>query len=299
MQCHRDTTRKNYYRVWKIFSQFYFKLDVKPSTWEQRITLFVGYLINTNKQSSTIKSYLSALRAVLKQDKVILHEDQFLISSLTKACRLKNDCVKLRHPIQKGMLGLLVREVRKYFEVERNQSYLSLLYQTILSTGYFGLFWIGELTKGEHPVLARDVHVGANKRKFLFILRTSKTHGKNVKPQSVKISSHNKMSNQCKECNEYRTPCPYSLLRTYAQARGAFSGNEIFFVFSDGSPVQPRHVRNCLKLVLIRLGFDHKLYTFHSLRIGRSQDLLKYGLSVETIKKLGRWQSNAVFRYLR
>ena len=70
-QQHRDSTRKNYYTVWKIFNKFYIKLDIKPSNWEGRIQLFIGQMIVENKQSSTIRSYLSALRAVLKSENII------------------------------------------------------------------------------------------------------------------------------------------------------------------------------------------------------------------------------------
>ena len=38
---HRDTTKKNYYAVWKIFNKFFVKLDCKPNNWEDRLTLFV------------------------------------------------------------------------------------------------------------------------------------------------------------------------------------------------------------------------------------------------------------------
>ena len=135
--------------------------------WEERIMLFVAFLIEENKQS-TIKSYLSAIRAVLRQDRINLQEDQFLLTSLTRAACLRNDKVKLHLPIQKGMLGLLIDHVKNYFEVERNQIFLSVLYQTLLSTGYFGLFRIGELISGSHPVRASDIHVGTNKNKFMF-----------------------------------------------------------------------------------------------------------------------------------
>ena len=81
--------------------------------------LFVGHLINENKQSLTTKSYLSAIRAVLKQDRIKLQEDEFLGSSLTHTCRLQNDRLKLRLPIQKGILGIIVRQVGYIFEVKQ------------------------------------------------------------------------------------------------------------------------------------------------------------------------------------
>ena len=54
-----------------------------------------------------------------------------------------------------------------------------------------------------------------------------------------------------------------------------------------------------LKLMKDKCGLDSRLYNTHSLRTGCALDLLKLGLSVETIKKLGRWKSNTVFMYLK
>ena len=77
------------------------------------------------------------------------------------------------------------------------------------------------------------------------------------------------------------------------------SDDEPFFVFRDHQPVKPCHFRNCLKTCLEACGFDADNYNTHSLRLGRSCDLYRLGLSIETIKKLGRWKSNVVFKYLR
>ena len=298
VQCHRDSTRQNYYSIWKSFNKFLGQLDFIPEFWEDRIVLYIGHLISQNKQSATIKSYLSAIRAVLKQDNVELQEDEFLLRSLMRACKLKNDRVKLRLPIQKPMLNVLLKEVVKYFEKELNQPYLSLLYQTLFCTAYYGMLRIGEVTSGSHPILARDVQVGDNKKKILMILRSSKTHGEGSKPQSVKISSQPKSRTTRYFSTHF---CPYKLLRHYGKHRGPFKkrSRDPFFVFSDGSKVTPTHARNCLKKILTRAKFDSWAYSFHSLRAGRTLDLLKYGLSVETIKKLGRWKSNAVFTYLK
>ena len=95
-------------------------------------------------------------------------------------------------------------------------------------------------------------------------------------------------------------PCPFQLLKEYIKFRGPrVDDREPFFAMTDKSPLTPQQMRLCLKQALLATGFDASLYGVHSLRIGRTTDLLKLGLSVETIKKLGRWRSNAVFRYLR
>ena len=159
-----------YYGTWKNF-----KLDKKPKTLEDRLTLYVGFLIQNNRKSTTIRSYISAIKAILKEDGIELNVDQYLLTSLTKACRFRNYAVKARLPIQKGLLQLILEETDRYFNTI-SQCYLALMYKALFSTAYYGMFRVGELTKGSHPVLANDVKSGENKRKMLFILRTSKTH---------------------------------------------------------------------------------------------------------------------------
>ena len=63
--------------------------------------------------------------------------------------------------------------------------------------------------------------------------------------------------------------------------------------------MKPALFRIVLKSAIKNVGLDEKLYDTHSLRIGQTVDLLKLGFSVETIKKLEHWKSNAVFTYLK
>ena len=289
MQKHRDSTRNNYYTVWKLFNKFFISLDRKPDKWGSRLALFVGYLIECKKQISTIKSYISAIRAVLKDNKIKLEEDQYLINSLTKACRLINGKqVRHRLPIQKPLLRIILKKVEEYY-LKRNQPYLRIMYQCLLSTMYFGLFRVGELTKGKHTVLARNVNIASNKKKFLFVLPTSKTTYRDSKPQLIKISS-TPINNVNHQKSESQLPCPYELLRKYRKIRSNYvHDDEQFFVFADNSPVTPTHIRKCLKKMLKLAKFNDRNYSVHSLRAGRSCDLLKLGVSVETIKKIGCW----------
>ena len=291
---HRGSTKKSYRSTWKNFNEFFIRLDVKPSTWEERIILFVGHLVQSKKQSSTIKSYVSAIKAVLAEDGVKLNQDIYLLKSLTRACHLKNDKVKTRLPIQQGVLNILLKQVTV---LHADQPFLCTMYKALFSTAYFGLFRVSELTLGEHPVLARDVHIADNKQKFTFILRTSKTHGLGDDPQQVKISSKPIGENKHMPTSNL---CPYQFLRDYICLRGPFILNiEPFFIFRDKSPVAPRHMRVTLKTCLKAAGFQQDLYDTHSLRAGRLVDMLKFGLSVKSIKKAGQWTSNSVFKYLK
>ena len=157
---------------------------------------------------------------------------------------------------------------------------------------YYGLFRIGELTLGNHPVKASDVHIAKNKDKMLFILYTSKTHDKSSRPQKVKIQ---KITN--KDLGHF---CPFHLTQQYLTLRGDFNSyDEQFFVFSDKMPVKSNMVRQVLKDIISNLNLDSSYFGTHGFRAGRACDLLKLGYSIEKIKIISRWKSNAVYRYLR
>ena len=169
-------------------------------------------------------------------------EDRFLLSSLVRACRLRNDVLSTCLPIKKGMLCMILDQVDRHYG---RQPFLSLLYKMLFSTTYFGLFRVSEVTSGAHPVLAWDVQVATNKKKILFILRSSKTHGQNTHPQMVKIKSTEVASigNKCRQSYKLELPCPYMLLQEYTSARADYySDTEPFFVFSDGMPVTQKQM---------------------------------------------------------
>ena len=192
-----------------------------------------------------------------------------LLQAITRACRVVNDVYKARYPIRVGLL------------------------QTIFAVSYYGLFRIGELTVGDHQAKACDVHVAGNKDKILIVLRSSKTHGRESRPQEIKITSNEKVK---KSINF----CPFHLMKTYIQYRGGdLSDDEGFFIFSDGTGVKPTNVRIVLRTILSKLNLEPKYYDTHSFRIGRASDLLKFQVPISRIKQIGRWKSNAVFKYLR
>ena len=191
--------------------------------------------MNDNKKSQTVKSYISAIKTVLLDINVKIDEDRYLLNSLTRACKIHNDHLIQHLLIQKGMVRMLLRATDSYFR-GKNQPYLILLYRTLFATMYFGLFRIGELTTGSHPVLVSDVYIGENKTKFLFLLRTLKMHNKGTKPQRVKITSapirckYNVKKNE----DSWSQLCPFLLLQSYMCIRPKYlNRSESFFVFRD------------------------------------------------------------------
>ena len=293
-QGRRQSTRTSYHGVWKTFNDFNVKLDKKPSTWEDRLTLFVGYLICKKLKSSTIKSYISAIRAVLAYIGIELNENRVLLTSLIKACKIHNDCIKTKLPIRKGLLTILIKAVDELYTTNP-QPYLTAMYKALFSTMYFGLFRVGELTKSSHTVKAKDVHIGINKKKLMFILHSSKTHDEGNKPQVIKISA----VSEVKDCKKSLV-CPFQLLQNYVNIRKPYrTEEEQFFVMKDRSPVTAHHLRKTLKRLLKLNRLNSAIYTSSAFRAGRASDLLTMGVSVETIRKIGRWRSSAVYTYLK
>ena len=291
MNTTHKSTAKNYYAIWKSFNAFVLRLDKKPETWEQRLSLFGAYLVQTGAQSGTIRSYFSVIKKILKDDGYVLKVEQLQLSTLTKACKIINDHVTVRQPIGYKLLESILFEIERLF---KGQIYLQVLYQTLFAIAFYGLFRIGELTESEHVVKAKDVSIGTNKNKVQFTLFSSKTHAQESKPQIVKISEISS-----KDSTKHFF-CPFNLIKFYFKLRGPYkSDSEQFFIFRDGEPVKPLHARNTLASLLKRLNFSTERFTFHSFRSGRATMLLKLGYTIEQIKRFGHWRSNAVYRYLR
>ena len=296
MRQHRDSTAKNYLSVWRQFNKFVVSLDRKPKLWEDRTTLFIGFLIDRGMQSSTVKSYVSAIKKTLVLDGYDWDDKLVLVRSLAKVCRIVNDSVRTRLPISCGLLEMILFEVQRYFS-GINQAYLEILYKTIFALSYYGMMRIGEIMRSPHVLKAKNVHLGQNKDKILLILYSSKTHDESVRPQKIKITSNIK-----ERSGNYihRYFCPFRLMRQFMQCRGNYlEEDEQFFVLRDSSPVTADHTRNILKWMIERINLDPKNYGMHSFRIGRTTDLIKYHYSIEEVKLLGRWRSNVIFKYIR
>ena len=130
----RNLTTKMYLSVWRLFNRFVMSLDIRPKLWEDRTILFIGYLVDKGMQSTTVKSYVSAIKRMLVDDGYPWEDGKILLTSLTKACRIINDQVMHRLPIRCGLLELILFKVRCRFASD--QAYLCILYMILIAIGY-------------------------------------------------------------------------------------------------------------------------------------------------------------------
>ena len=67
---------KTYLAVWRQFNGFLLRLEQILKTWEERVLWFCAFLIDKGGKSTTIKSYVSALKTTLTVDGYIWIEDR-------------------------------------------------------------------------------------------------------------------------------------------------------------------------------------------------------------------------------
>ena len=167
----RSSTMRSYYNIWRSFNRFFVWLDKKPHTWEERLVLYVGFLIQNEKKSTTVNSYISAIKTVLISHGIKISEDRSLFNALTKACKLKNDSISLKLLVHKEIIRAIIQKLDQYFA---HQPYLNITYKALFSCAYYGLLRIGEVSESPHVIKACDVHRARNKKKLMFVLRSSK-----------------------------------------------------------------------------------------------------------------------------
>ena len=229
---------------------------------------------------------------MLKKDGYQWNDKKVVLSALIKGCKLKNDMVITRLPIQSKLLDMILFELERYCRGNMQQ-YTEILYKAVFLIMYYGMMRVGEVAESPHAIKAANIHIGSNEDKILVILYSSKNHGKESKPQKSKISAL--QGNNIKE----KFFCPFSALRQYLNIRGPYvDETEQFFVWPDRSPLKPVQVRSTLRFMLKKLNLSAELYNTHSMRGGRSVDLSRFGYSVQEIRARGRWRSNVVYRYL-
>lgn len=299
----RESTKLKYYQAWIRLNRFLLKFDELPNSWEEKLVLYATHLADLGRKPNTINSYISGIRHILRLDGVELSSSSVEIAAITRACKLKEERLQIRLPIHKRLLTLILDQLDRQFD---QQPFLQKLYKAICVAGYYGMMRVGEMCSGDHPVLAKDFLTAANKKKHYLILRTSKTHNLGDKPFKITIPSQTPDKERrlfgsiTKDFSKY---CPFKILQEYVDIRKdrirVTRESDPLFVFSNKQPVSPENFRTVLKGAIKAINYPVQSYDVHSLRIGRTNDLRKIGLSTAEIRTEGRWKeaSRTVFIY--
>ena len=153
-----------------------------------------------------------------------------------------------------------------------------------------GLLWLGEVfpPAGNHtpPLLLSDLGTNSHLDPTFFhiLIRREKTIPLERGPASF-LGSINK------------DICPTQALKRYLMNRPP--GQGALFLSQDGSPCSRDHFVHAVHHTLSKAGLNPLLYAGHSFRIGAATTAAAAGIPPHTIKRLGRWSSDAYTLYVR
>ena len=91
--------------------------------------------------------------------------------------------------------------------------------------------------------------------------------------------------------------CPVQAIHEYIQLFKPIQGP--LFQFLGNSPVTHSFMSSKLHMLLQFISLDPKCYKGHSFRIDAATNAVNMGFSEQYIRKLGRWNSNAIQKYIR
>ena len=144
----------------------------------------------------------------------------------------------------------------------------------------FGLR-IGEMTRSPHNLLLRQITLDYPVLTVHF--------------SSFKHSTPNPLPHKI-QADPFNLLCPVRHLITYLKLRGNVEGP--FFIL-DGQPVSQKFFNTQLKNLILLIGEDADRYSSHSFRIGSATLWAHQGKSDAQMRQLGRWNSNALDKYIR
>lgn len=258
-----------------------------PNLWPlsiKDVSLFIAYCFEKAFSAKSISTYISGLAFVHKINNWYDINQSFVVKKLLEGCHRSRPSFDRRAPITFNMLQKICSLTQSVCFNE----YESVMFKSMFSLAFFGLFRVGELTTSRYQPSAlncNDVIFAYDNKAVQITMRHFKTNQRG-KPVILKIP-----------CEDTDLICPVCTLRNYLQSRTPGVGP--LFIHMNGSPVTRYQFSAVLKKCIDRAGFSSSHFRTHSFRIGRATHLASLGLHGSAIMKLGRWYSDAHKLYIR
>lgn len=252
----------------------------------QHVTLFIAYLFELGYAPATVASYLSGISFYHKiqsyQDPTVA----FVVRKLLEGFKRSRQRYDVRAPITENILNRICNVLCDICYSE----YEFCLFKGAYLLAYFALLRVSEVVFTSHmqadrPLLSDDVTLAKDGTAVYITIRVSKTNQRGM-PTVLRIPTSNSAS-----------LCCVTAVRHYLRLRPV--NTHYFFSHLNGTPLTRSQFSAVLTKAVRLLKLPTGLYTSHSFRIGRATDLSSRGISSDTIKKLGRWNSDVVQRYIR
>ena len=287
-----DSTRSAYSTAQRRYLAFCSNFGIAPLPLsEHTLCLFAAYLANQGLQARSISAYLSGLRYL--QISSGLQAPAFsswpwlhYVTRGIKRSQPPKDNVRL--PITLSVL----KKLKQVWLSEESEpaSYESRLLWAIACTAFFGFLRLGEVFppagNSTLPLLLSDLGTDSHLDPTFFriLIRRAKNDPFG-KGSFVFLGRTDK------------DICPTQALKRYLMNRPP--GQGALFQRQDGSPCSRDHFVHAVRHALSKAGLNPLLYAGHSFRIGAATTAAAAGIPAHTIKRLGRWSSDAYTLYVR
>ena len=279
-------TRRRYKSCVATFCKVTGPLSEVAATLEGQVQDFVLWAWEQDKSHSWVTGHLAAVSHHVKLGGLADPTRSFPIRAALKGWARGEDKKRdNRAPIDFRILQALIDCVPSAAYSDHEAS----LFKAAFCLAFFGAFRISELvasskTDGSLRALClRDVNMHGG---ILSItLRKSKTdqmgRGREIVLRPLDPPAY----------------CPVTLTASYLLLRP--HGDGYLLLHADNSPLTKHQFGSVLKRVLMLSGNNGRKYSTHSFRIGAASAAHAVGLPAESIKRLGRWDSNCYKRYIR
>lgn len=237
---------------------------------------FISDLFIKGTAGSSITSIISGLSYFHKIRNISDASQAFTIRQLLISVRKQQPSIDHRHPISEGLLRKLCDSMPSL----ATSSFEACLFRTMFLTAFNFALRVGEITDSVHNIPLEQIVITPAEVTVCF--------------KSFKHAPHHPGTHTV-----LASSSPYCLVRAlnlYLSLRGSCPG-PLFRL--HGKPVSRNLFATTLRCLLQQVGEHHSNFNTHSFRIGAATSWANKGLSDIQIKRMGRWRSDAVIRYIR
>lgn len=281
------STQLAYRRSWQLLQTFQGQRALPLRVVD--ICNFIAHLHASHFSASTISSHISAIGYVHKILALPDPTQMFIVKKILRGCHRLSPTVDSRLPITRDILLQIIKAIPHTISVLDYR----IMLEALFSICFHAFLRLGEVTVKQGITSDKVIHLqdvefqynGSTPSRVQLVLRYFKTQKMN-KPVTI-----------CVEGSPTLDHCPVKTLHRYLSHSGHTSGP--LFQYRDGSPITYNYVSKELSNIIKYVGLNPALYKGHSFRIGAATYAAQKGYSENYIQQLGRWNSNALKRYIR
>lgn len=252
----------------------------------QHVIEFAAHLSLAGRAPATARTYIAGIGAKHKLNGWSDPTDHFLLKKLLQGMSKLDRRQDLRKPItfqrQKQLIGILPIVCANVFEQK--------LFSAAYSVAFFGFLRVSEIVGQGESLKGGRAGIGY----------TDVELGKNLQIKIIGSKTDQAMRGEqvcMRRAEKHPEVCPVLAMQAYLRVRPCGPG--LLFKHFDGSPLTRYQFQAILKKGAKVLGWEVSRFTSHSFRIGAATTAALNGTPVRRIMALGRWESQAVEKYVR